>query len=139
MIARKVTYLMMSADNIDLILHNVAFIIACLVSFRALFVQTDQRIGVNDKGRQHLPADNNIRRKKSLAKRILKLRDTFLDTCRTWEGDLEPSEGYFIRPFTEPTQLSTTSSIDLSRNDMESAPHEASKSSAGNHTLMVSG
>lgn len=67
-----------------------------------------------------------------------KIRDTFLDTCREWEGTLEDSEVYFLRPFTVPTQLSTGSSTDLSRDDVESASHEVSKSSASSLALAVS-
>ncbi|KAI1654487.1 hypothetical protein F4813DRAFT_371097 [Daldinia decipiens] len=68
--------------------YSVAFIIACIVSFRTLFVQRENKNNerLQEQQRREAAYQSAIRRGKRWRAKALHFHDSVLDTCRTLEG-----------------------------------------------------
>lgn len=98
----------MAADS-----THAAFIIACLVSFRTLFVRNEQQSEAKEAEERNL--QSNERRRRGLMERMRRLHDSVLDTCRTWEGEWDDSNASFLRTVRLPKPPSGRLSVDFSR------------------------
>ncbi|KAI0470472.1 hypothetical protein GGR56DRAFT_683861 [Xylariaceae sp. FL0804] len=67
---------------------TVAFIVACVVSFRSLFVQRDTPSSTADREREQREAAyrSALRHKRSWVAKVRHMHDSVLDTCKTLEG-----------------------------------------------------
>lgn len=109
---------------------TVAFIIACIVSFRTLFIHKEQQQSdAKKEENKHQQAADHMQRKKSFLERMQRLRDSVLDTCRTWEGAWDDSDLSLLRTFRLPQPPSGRLSVDFSRDDGTSFSQSASKNS----------
>ncbi|KAI0121936.1 hypothetical protein F4814DRAFT_407026 [Daldinia grandis] len=68
--------------------YSVAFIIACIVSFRTLFVQRENKNNerIWEQQRREAAHRSAIRRGKGWRAKALHFQDSLLDTCKTLEG-----------------------------------------------------
>ncbi|KAI6086342.1 hypothetical protein F4821DRAFT_238533 [Hypoxylon rubiginosum] len=94
--------------------YTVAFLIACIVSFRSLFVQRRNR--ANLQARRQVPASTGHRGGiGGLRRRMRELHDTLLDTCRELEGCDAEGEVYGL-----PMPASGLMTVDFSRGETAS-------------------
>ncbi|KAJ0104203.1 hypothetical protein J7T55_001690 [Diaporthe amygdali] len=108
-----------------LVEFTVAYIIACIVSFRTLFVHNEQQSEARDAGRKRQESEE--RRRQGLMERMRRLHDSILDTCRTWEGHWDDSSLSLLRTFRLPKPPSGRLSVDFSRDTGVSSSQRVSK------------
>lgn len=112
------------------IILDSAFIIACIVSFRTLFIHKEQQQSdAKNEENKHQQVADQMQRRKSFLKRMHRLRDSVLDTCRTWEGTWNGSDMSLLRTFRLPQPPSARLSVDFSSDDGTSFSQSASKNS----------
>lgn len=104
----------------------VAFIVACVVSFRTLFVHKENQSAVKEEVR--LRQESVDRRRQNFLERMRRLHDSVLDTCRTLEGPWEDSDVSLLRisKYHLPKPPSGRLSVDFSRDNGNSLTQKRS-------------
>lgn len=110
-----------------------AFVVACVVSFRTLFMHKENQSAAKEEGR--LRQESADRRRYNIMERMRRLHDSVLDTCRTLEGPWEDSNVSFLRTYQLPKPPSGRLSVDFSMDGGESFSQKRSRDSE-NHLLV---
>ncbi|KAG6363083.1 hypothetical protein INS49_008178 [Diaporthe citri] len=107
---------------------TVSYLIACIVSFRSLFVRNEQQSDARDAA--HMRQQSEERRRRGLKERMRMLHDSVLDTCRSLEGHWDDSNESLLRTLQVPKPPSGRLSVDFSTHAGSSFDQRVSKESS---------